>query len=126
MKMTLNRDHVHYSTVGLSVKFKKDVPTWVAPRLIREIMALGGVAVEEDKALEAAEMAQINQAQTDADSRAPAIEAGIRKLVARNQRGDFTAGGRPNLRVMFTVTGLDISQAELDPVWDRVKKELEQ
>ena len=125
MKMKLNRDYTHVSTAGLSVEFKKDLPTYVSPRLYREILALGGVVVEENKEEDAKALAQVNLAQAEAEDRRPAIEAGIRKLLARNQRGDFTAGGRPNLKVMFNVTDLEISQEELDPIWAELKKEVE-
>ena len=39
MKFTLNRDRVHASVLGLSVEFKKGVPTHVPPELYAEVQA---------------------------------------------------------------------------------------
>ena len=43
MKFTLNRDRVHASVLGLSVEFKKGVPTHVPPELYAEVQAFGAV-----------------------------------------------------------------------------------
>lgn len=58
MKFTLNRDRVHASVLGLSVEFKKGVPTHVPPELYAEVQAIG--AVPEDEIVEEAAAAAIN------------------------------------------------------------------
>ena len=47
MKFTLNRDRVHASVLGLSVEFKKGVPTHVPPELYAEVQAFGAVPDDE-------------------------------------------------------------------------------
>jgi len=121
MKMKLNRDHLHVSLTGLSVLFKADVPTFVPPRLVKEVIALGGVAADEDKAAEAIALAEIDRAKVEMDARRPAIVAAVEKMLERNQRGDFTAGARPNINVLNKETGLMVTTQELEPIWNEVK-----
>ena len=47
MKFTLNRDRVHASVLGLSVEFRKGVPTHVPPELYAEVQAIGAVPDDE-------------------------------------------------------------------------------
>ena len=125
MLMTLNRDHVHVSKIGTSIEFKADKPTHVPPKLVPEIIGLGGQVAEKDQAAVDAEMKVVKELELAAAGRAPAIEAAIRKLVERNKRGDFTAGGTPNLNVLSKVSGLEVTQEELDPIWRAVKETLQ-
>jgi hypothetical protein len=126
MKMQLNRDYVHVHASGISVAFQKDVPVYVPPRLVQDIIGIGGVAVDAaGRGTEAEAYANIERTRTEADEREPKIEAGIQALLARNQRGDFTAGGKPNRNVLMSVTGLDVSEKELEPLWEKAKKALQ-
>lgn len=125
MMMQLNRDHIVVSKSGPSIQFKKGVPTHVPPRLVPEVLAVGGESVETDKDAEKAALAEINAAKSLLDERAPKVEAAVKALLARNQRGDFTAGGRPNLNVLFKESGLTVDAEELDPIWNKVKAEIQ-
>lgn len=125
MMMQLNRDYVLVSKSGNSIQFLKGVPAHVPPRLVPEVLAVGGESVETDKEAEKAALAEINAAKNLLDERAPKIEAAVRMLTTRNGRGDFTAAGRPNLKVLFQETGLEITAEELDPIWAKVKADLE-
>lgn len=127
MQMQLNRDYVHVSLSGLSIEFKKDTPVFVPPRLVREIVALGGTASDDspDKAAEVKALAEISAAQAEDATRAPKINEAIRTMIARNQRGDFTAASKPNLRILMNLTGLEITPEELAPMWDKIKAEIE-
>lgn len=125
MMMQLNREHVLVSKSGLSIQFLKNTPTHVPPRVIREAIALGAEAAEEDKSVVTKAMAELDAAKDEAAARAPTIEAAVRKLLERNQRGDFTAGGRPNMNVLFRETGLQVAPEELEPIWVKVKAEIQ-
>ena len=54
---------------------------------------------------------------------APITEA-IKTMIERNQRGDFTGQGKPNLRILMNLTNLEITPEELGPIWDKIKAEL--
>jgi len=124
MKMTLNRDLTHVSLIGRSVAFKAGVPTHVPPKMVKEVLQIGGVIADEDEAEVTRTMAQINKDEADAASRAPAIKAAVKQLVERNQRGDFTAGGRPNLNVLAKLTGFTVAAQEMEPLWNEVVAEM--
>lgn len=123
MKMVMNRDLVHVSDAGLSFRFQKDIPMEIPKRLVAGVMAIGGV-MADDAETNASAKADIQQAQVDADNRTPAIEAAIQVLLKRNQRGDFTAGGKPNLNALAKETGFTIGAEELDPIWQKAKNDL--
>ncbi len=125
MKMTMNRDILHVSTMGRSVEFKKGVPIHVPPKMVKEIIALGGTVSEEQDQVEVkAVLAEIQKDADDAEARAPAINEAIRAMVERNQRGDMTAGGRPNLNVLAKLTGFTVSSQELEPLWLAIVAEM--
>ena len=93
MKFTLNRDRVHASVLGLSVEFKKGVPTHVPPELYAEVQAIG--AVPEDEIVEEPTVAKTSEP-SDPNKRKEDVFAAFEILVLRNDRNDFTAGGAPH------------------------------
>jgi len=125
MLMTLNRDHVVVSLSGLSIQFRKGVPTHVPPKVVKEVLAVGGEIVETDERVKQETMGELQADDLLAQTRSPTIEAAVRRMLARNQRGDFTAGGRPNLNVLSRECGLYVDAAELEPIWEKVKAELQ-
>jgi hypothetical protein len=125
MMMQLSRDHVHVAKNGLSIQFKAGVSTYVPPRMVPDIVGLGGSVAETDQAVVDAEMKVVDEAKIATEGRAPAIEAAIRTMIARNQRGDFTAGGKPNLNVLLKMTGLIVTADELEAPWRKVRAEIQ-
>ena len=125
MKMKLNRDHVLRHTSGLSIKFVKGEPVYVPPRMVADAIALGAEASADDAEGAAKVMQEVEAAKNEKANRAGIIEDAVRKMLARNQRGDFTAGGRPNLNVLFQLTDLRVTQEELEPIWANVAKDIE-
>jgi hypothetical protein len=124
MQMQLNRDHVYVSKRGTSIRFAKDTPTFVPPYLVTEVVGLGGTVSETDQSTVDAEMKVVKEAVIAAEGRSPAIEAAIRTMIERNQRGDFTAGGKPNLNVLSKMVGYTVNADELDAPWRKVKAEI--
>jgi hypothetical protein len=53
----------------------------------------------------------------DGDDRAAHIMDAILKLVARNERGDFTAAGAPSVDAVFDITGFRAPAKEIAVVW---------
>lgn len=118
MKFTLNRDRVHASLLGLSVEFKKGVPTHVPPALYAEVQAIG--AVPEDEIAEAE--APVKSAEpSDPVKRKEDIFAAFEVLALRNSREDFTAGGSPRDQALESILGWRLSAKERDMLWTEFK-----
>ena len=124
MMMQLNRDHVHVSNYGISIAFTAGVPAYVPARLVPDIVGLGGTVSETDQGVVDAEMKVVEAAKIAAEGRVPAIEAAIKTMVARNLRGDFTGGGKPNLNTLSRLLGFTINADELEAPWRKVKAEI--
>ncbi len=118
MKFTLNRDHVHASTLGLSVGFKKGEPTHVPPELYAEVQAIG--AVPDDEIPEPASGVKTNEP-TDPVKRKEEIFAAFEMLALRNDRGDFTAGGAPHGNALESILNWKLGAKERDTLWTEFK-----
>lgn len=118
MKFILNRDRVHASLLGLSVEFKKGVPTHVPPELYAEVQAFG--AVPEDEIVDASPTAKTNEP-ADPVKRKDDIFAAFEMLALRNTREDFTAGGAPRDQVLESMLGWKLSAKERDMLWTEFK-----
>jgi len=123
MQMSLKKSFVAKS--GHSWNFAPGVTIDIPQRFVLEAMQHGAFAVETDTEAGKEQMAEIDAEKLKLGERAPKITEAIKKMVERNQRGDFTAGGRPNLNVLFRETGFQVTSEELEPIWDKVRKEIE-
>ena len=113
MFFILNRDLVVASTTGHCVEFKKDQPTFVPKPMHREVMALGAEPTEE---IPVDPLAPVSIAPEDEDERNEAIKGAIEALTLKNQREDFGAGGKPNLKPLSDFLGWTVSAKERDRV----------
>lgn len=113
MFFVLNRDRALVSTMGLSVNFKKDVPVFVPPPLWREAREMGAEPTDE---LPEDTGVAVSKAPTDPAEREQAIREAIEALTLRNQRDDFNAGGKPNLKPLADFLGWSVSAKERDLV----------
>lgn len=113
MYFTLNRNLVLASTTGHAVEFKKDVPTFVPPPMYKEVKSLGAEATEdmpEDVG------AAVSKAPEDQDERDAAIRDAIEALTLKNQREDFGASGKLNLKPLSDFVGWTVNAKERDRV----------
>ena len=118
MKFTLHRDRVLASVLGLSVEFKKGVPTHVPPELHNEALAIG--AEPEDELVEEKPATKTNEP-ADPNKRKEEIFAAFEMLALRNERTDFTAGGTPRDQALESVLGWKLSAKERDILWAEFK-----
>ncbi len=118
----LNRTYTHRSTLGHIINFVKGQPVWVPQALEREVVQFGAEPVDgpkldvldpEKKALPLAPAGDERKAQ---------ILAVFAQLEARNQRGDFTGQGRPNLSILKELLGFEVITRERDDVWEEYMK----
>ena len=113
MYFVLNRDRTIASTTGHCVEFKKDQPTFVPPPMWQEVQNLGAVPTEdipEDLG------APVSKAPTEPAEREKAIREAIEALTLKNNRDDFNAGGKPNLKPLSDFLGWSVSAKERDLV----------
>jgi hypothetical protein len=135
--MKLHKNRVFASTLGHAVRFVKDEPVFVPPIMERVCEAIGAVFVTEDNEVietidKEEEMASgltasINAAKKQEGilpekpatqpvipaDRIGAILKAIHLVTDRNVRGDFTAGGRVNLKVLSKEVGFRVDKSEL-------------
>jgi hypothetical protein len=126
MHFVLNRDHVMVTETGLSYQFEKGKPTFIPKRFADRAIVLGAEpVVSEDKEELAVDAAEAAARKAELDARPAQLEAAIRTLMDRNQARDFTAGGRPNLVTLRVMLGYEVTAAEMDPIWEKVKQSRE-
>jgi len=118
----LNRTYTHRSTLGHIVNFVKGQPVWVPPALEREVTQFGAEPVDGEKLDVLDPDAKALPLAPAGDERKSQILAVYAQLEARNQRGDFTGQGRPNLAVMKELLGFEVITRERDDVWEEYLK----
>lgn len=117
MYFILNRDLELASTSGHSVSFKKDIPTFVPPPLWNEVKALGAEPTEE---IPVDPLEPISRAPTEQSERDAAIKEAIMALTLKNEREDFGAGGKPNLKPLSDFVGWTVNAKERDRVMAQI------
>lgn len=114
MKFVLHRNHVHASTLGLAIEFKKGEPTWVPKEMWPEIVAIGGIP--EDEVVYEQER-KAPEVPNDPEVRQALITEAFEKILAKNDREDFTSGGAPHMKTIAKIVGFSISAQERDDAW---------
>ena len=118
----LNRTYTHRSTLGHIVNFVKGQPTWVPPALEKEVTTLGAEPVDGPKPDLLDPDAKPLPHAPSGDERKAQILAVYAQLEARNQRGDFTGSGRPNLGILKELLGYEVIGKERDDIWEDYMK----
>jgi hypothetical protein len=111
---TLHRNHVLRTTKGHSIGFVKGERTWVPPACVPDAVAIGAVSEDEIDLLptEAAPAAPMSP-----DKRNELLCAAFDKLLLRNERGDFSASGLPNVAKLKELCGFEVTNRERDAAW---------
>jgi hypothetical protein len=113
----MRRNRTVVSSLGHSVEFAKDMPTYVPPELYQEVMAAGAVPEEEGFDPVPAQQAQGVVEPTDPFVREAALFAAFEALSLRGKREDFTASGTPHPKAMEKELGWKVSNKERDTAW---------
>lgn len=115
-KLTLNRDYVLATTKGHVIAFKKGEPTHVPASCYQDALAIGAQPADgsDPNVLEDREE---GKAPTDPAERSPLILAAIEKIVASNERKDFTAAGSPTVKAVERELGFDVDSREIAAAW---------
>lgn len=51
------------------------------------------------------------------------IELALKTMLERDQEGDFTANGEPNLNVVAKLAGFKVARAQVQPIYERLQEE---
>ena len=123
VKMVMGRDFVLRTTLGHSVRFKKDEPVNV-PLIIEETAAqYGAIRVDGQESFKEPEERPAQP--VDPAKRMKDVRAAIEKLVEKNKATDFTAGGTPKVAAVSKAAGYKIDQVEVARAWTKRGEELE-
>lgn len=115
----LNRNLSLASTSGHAIEFVKDIPTFVPPPMHKEVLALGAEPTED---LPPDLLANVSKAPEDQDERDRQIREAIEALTLKNNRDDFNAGGKPNLKPLSDFVGWTVHAKERDRVLAEIAK----
>lgn len=113
MLFTLNRNKVIGGTSGHFVRFEKGKPTFVPKSLWADVQAAGAVPSEEIPE----EEVKVDKEVFDPVARKKAFFDAFKMLMDRNDRGDFTASGLPNSKVLEKIVGFQVVNKERDEMW---------
>lgn len=114
MKFMLPRNRTIASTCGLSIEFKKGELHLVPPAMYAEVIAAGGVPESE---LSEDEMPKAAITPESLAERKAQMTAAFKRIVARNDREEFTAGGMPHNTVLAREVGWSVQAKERDAAW---------
>lgn len=115
MRFVMLKDRVVGGTSGHFIRFKKGEPTEVPREMWSEVQAAG--AVPEDE-LPDDEPVQTKVTHDPAERQRLFFEA-FAGLEERNERGDFTASGLPNSKVLEKIVGFQVVNNERDAMWEK-------
>lgn len=115
-KLVLNRNYVLATTKGHTIAFKKGEPTYVPASVYQDAIAIGAQP-EDGSDPNVLKDEKPGTAPADPAERNPLILAVIEKLVAGNERKDFTAAGSPTVKAVERELGFDVDAREIATVW---------
>lgn len=119
--MSLHRNYTLVSLAGRVITFTKNDATWVPPEVVKEALAIGAENIDENGQKNILEDESKVVIPLTAEEREAKINEAFAIISGRDQRGDFTGQGAPNLKVMSSLTGIELSRADVDPLWETFK-----
>lgn len=118
-KFVLNRNYIHRSLLGHSVRFEKGVPVPVPRELEKEVVAFGAECVEGEVDVLGPEFVQ--EVELTPDERKIKLFDAFKVIMGRDEREDFTAQGLPSAKVVKQLVGFSVERAEIDEAWDEYR-----
>ena len=103
--MTLNRNFTVRSTLGHMLTFKKGEPLPVPLIMVRTCAEVGAARVDGADALTHEEDAVPMIQTADPGARMQDVRAALERIIERNDRDDFTAGGVPIVKNVSAEVG---------------------
>lgn len=113
---TLNRNHLHRSTQGFTIKFEKGRPVHVPPACEREVVAFGAERVDGDNP-DVLAPENVDDPTPVGQDREAILFAAFEQIVAVNDSKDFGAAGTPSIKAVERLVKFGIDKKELLEVW---------
>lgn len=113
---TLHRNYILRTTKGHSIEFKKGEPAWVPPLCVSDAVAIGAVSEEDVDVIGEEEKPVVTISVEDRQAK---LFAAFDSLLARNERGDFTASGLPHVKKLEAIVDFEVSNRERDELWQQ-------
>ena len=115
----LNRNYTLRTTMGHSIEFKKDEPTFV-PRIVqKEAVAIGALPADGDAPNVLAP--EISTPQYSVEEQMAQIQTAFELLIERNDSKDFTGSGVPSVKAVERIVGFSVDRADLNAAWAEYK-----
>lgn len=122
VKMVMGRNFTLRTTLGHSIRFRKDEPVNV-PVIIAETAAQYGAVRVDGQEVFAEPVAKPAQP-VDPAKRMKDIRAAIEAIVEKNNVDDFTAGGTPKVSAVSRETSYKVDHREVTTAWADRNEEL--
>ena len=117
MKFVLNRAKTVSSTLGHTIEFIKNEPTYVPREMWAEVQAIGAIPEEDlPEVLLAA-----TKEPADPAERKAVIFAAFEQLILGGKRESFAGTGAPHAKVLASQMGFVIDNKERDVLWQEFK-----
>jgi len=117
-----NRNFTLATTKGHVTFFKKGIPKNI-PNLILEDAIAVGIIPTDERDMPGSEQDKLLPVEATGTERIRQIRDVIESLMRRNARGDFTASGLPNIKVLSDALGYKVDQSELGRIWHIIRSE---
>jgi hypothetical protein len=111
---TLHRNYTLRTTKGHTIQFVKGQEVWVPPACVPDAVSIGAVSSEQTDTLGDEVAPVVIMAP---EEREKAIFAAFDTLLARQDRGDFTASGLPHVKKVWDICGFEVTNRERDAAW---------
>jgi hypothetical protein len=115
MRFVMLKDRVVGGTSGHFIRFLKGVPTEVPREMWTDVQAAGAVA-ESELPDDEPVLVKVTH---DPEERRSLFFGAFKTLEERNERGDFTASGLPNSKVLEKIVGFQVMNSERDEMWGK-------
>lgn len=112
MKFVLNRNKVIGGTSGHFIEFKKGIAIEVPKVMWEAVMSAGATPESEIPEDEIKPVVILDSAERQSN-----YFKAFSDIIARNERGDFTASGLPNSKVLERLLGHQVINKERDMYW---------
>lgn len=115
MLFVMQQNKVVGGTSGHFIRFEKGVPTYVPKEMWSEVQSNGAIPQGE---LPTEEVVAV-EVPIDATDREAFYFKAFDTLIERNERGDFTASGLPNSKILERILNFTVVNKERDLMWEK-------
>lgn len=123
VKMVRGRDYNLRSLSGHSIRFKKNVPVDVPPEVVEEAMSIGAFPVDDDDVDVGEEVTNTVVEPPSGAEREELITAAMENMKIENNRSDFDANSKPNVKKLSARVGFEVSAQERNKLWDLMQED---